>query len=145
MRIITILLVALMVGCQSIPVTMIENEEGIKCGVITDLGLLMPLYVVEKDSDIEIGGTIPHTPIELEIESEIDREIVMLAEKMNNDVIAIRSVLLNVIILRNLAPCNEANIKYSWQTMDLIIKSMERHYTYSDALKTIGEKNAIFK
>ncbi|NOR64553.1 MAG: hypothetical protein GQ468_00885 [Candidatus Scalindua sp.] len=124
-------LIITIMGCATVPVDNIPNEQGETCGLITDLAELLPMYVMEKDSKTGLGGTVPNTPVKADLQSDIDRSVFMLAEKLNNDVTAIRSAFFTVIALRNMAPCDAENIRMSWQTMDKIVESIESHYAIS--------------
>lgn len=131
MRQIFIIWVLLMEGCGTVPVDNITNEQGETCGLITDLAALLPMYVIERDSKTGLGGTVPNTPIKADLQSDVDRSVFMLAEKLNNDVTAIRSAFFTVIALRNMAPCDAENIRLSWETMNKIVESIESHYAIS--------------
>lgn len=116
-------------GCSPGYVTDYGLSEGDQyCGMITDVSELLSVYMTEKDSVSAVDGVIPGTTVNATLRADIDRTVHRLAEDMTNDVTAIRSVLFTIIVLRNLAPCDDENIKYSWIAVNNAIGALERHY-----------------
>jgi len=108
-----------------------QVEEGTKiCAPITNVEQLMPVYVIQDTSKYDFGATIPAggVPIPLEFGKDKSHEMYSLADKLNQDNIAIQSVLYTMVMLRNAAPCDELNIKMSWETMKDVVRYLKETY-----------------
>lgn len=124
-----IIMALLLSGCNPGYVSDQRLDDGTQyCGMITNVSELLNVYVTEKDTESAIAGTIPGTPVNAALKADIDRTVHVLADRMTNDVTAIRSVLFTIVLLRNLAPCDQENIKYSWVAVNHAINALERHY-----------------
>jgi len=129
------LVVTLLSGCAALfkptgTTRVMEVADGIKvCAPITNVDQLMPVYVVQDTSKYKVGFEVPtEIPVGVDLEKDSKHSFYSLADTMNQDNIAIQAVLYTMVMLRNAAPCNETNIKMSWEAMNNVIDSLKSTY-----------------
>lgn len=89
--------------------------------MIKNIDNVLPIFALERDTERNLTATIPDTPINIGVGSDTTRRIVMLADPMEQKLIALRTMAYTNLLALNLAPCDKANQAHYWKATGHLI------------------------
>lgn len=99
----------------------IEEPETRLCNVIKNIDNVLPIFALERDTERELEASIPNTPIEVAVNSDTTRNVVKLAETMEQKLIALRTMAYTNLLALNLAPCDKNHQENYWKSTNHLI------------------------